>query len=87
MIRRITYHDSDGSWGVVGVDDLSMILNPRIYAALVKLRDMEDLLERMAVSFPDDKSWEDDFNRLLGVDSSAFAGKMDLRETEGRSAR
>ena len=41
-MARLTYQDADGSWGLHGVswDQLSA-LPPRVYGALVRLRDLE----------------------------------------------
>lgn len=86
MIQRVTYHNPDGSWGVVGVDDLSMILDPRIYAALVKLRDLEDMVDELAISYPIDPAWEAVFDRLLGGGDS-IARALGMRTPEGWSAR
>jgi len=42
MGKRITWSNPDGSWGIKGVD-LSE-LPPRAYAALCKLKKVEDLI-------------------------------------------
>ena len=43
-MARLTYQDADGSWGLHGVSwDQLAALPPRVYGALVKLRDLEAL--------------------------------------------
>ena len=39
---RLTYHNPDGTFGLVGVD-ITKIEDPKIYAAICKLKDYEDL--------------------------------------------
>ena len=42
MSKRITQTTLSGEWGIPGVDLAS--LPPRVYGALCKLKDMEELL-------------------------------------------
>lgn len=42
-MKRITYRHLNGEWGIQGVDLTQ--LPPKVYGALCKLRDIEDLLE------------------------------------------
>ena len=43
---RLTYQDADGSWGLRGVSwDQLAALPPRVYGALVRLRDLEARME------------------------------------------
>jgi len=45
-MARLTYQDADGSWGLHGVSwDQLAALPPRVYGALVKLRDLEAHME------------------------------------------
>jgi len=45
-MARLTYQDADGSWGLHGVRwDQLVALPPRVYGALVKLRDLEARIE------------------------------------------
>ena len=39
---RLTYHNPDGTFGLNGVD-ITKIEEPKIYAAICKLKDYEDL--------------------------------------------
>lgn len=43
MGNRITWSNPSGSWGIVGVDLAE--LPPRAYAALCKLKKVEDLID------------------------------------------
>lgn len=44
-MARLTYKTEDGSWGLRGVPWTQLAaLPPRVYGALAKLKDMEDLL-------------------------------------------
>ena len=39
---KLTYKTPDGSWGVKGVNSLELAhLQPKLYVALMKLRDLE----------------------------------------------
>lgn len=50
---RLTYQDADGSWGPRGVSwDQLAALPPRVYGALVKLRDLEARMETEAGEAP-----------------------------------
>ena len=45
-MARLTYQDADGSWWLNGVRwDQLAALPPRLYGALVKLRDLEARME------------------------------------------
>jgi len=45
-VARLTYQDADGSWGLHGVSwDQLAALPPRVYGALVRLRDLEARME------------------------------------------
>ena len=45
-MARLTYQDADGSWGLHGVSwDQLAALPPRVYGALVRLRDLEARME------------------------------------------
>ena len=45
---RVTYTDSEGSWGLKGVDWKAMLtLPPQVYGALAKLKDMENLIDEI----------------------------------------
>lgn len=43
-MARVTWSEPDGSWGIKGVD-LREIFNPRVYCALVKLKEVENLID------------------------------------------
>lgn len=52
---RLTYQDADGSWGLHGVSwDQLAALPPRVYGALVKLRDLEARMEREPGEAPEE---------------------------------
>ena len=43
---RVTYKHADGSWGLTGLSWKQLTaLPPRVYGALAKLKDMEDLID------------------------------------------
>lgn len=45
-MSRLTYKSKDGSWGLKGVSWEQLVaLPPRVYGALAKLKDMEDLVD------------------------------------------
>lgn len=49
----MTYQDADGSWGLHGVSwDRLAALPPRVYGALVRLRDLEARMETEAGEVP-----------------------------------
>ena len=54
MSKRITQTTLSGEWGIPGVDLAS--LPPRVYGALCKLKDMEELLE--IINSPTARAWE-----------------------------
>ena len=52
-MARLTYQDADGSWGLHGVSwDQLAALPPRVYGALVRLRDLEARMETEAREVP-----------------------------------
>ena len=52
-MNRLTYQDADGSWGLHGVSwDQLAALPPRVYGALVRLRDLEAHMEMEAGEVP-----------------------------------
>ena len=45
-MSRLTYKSKDGSWGLKGLSWEQLVaLPPRVYGALAKLKDMEDLVD------------------------------------------
>ena len=56
MSKRIIQTTPSGEWGIPGVDLAS--LPPRVYGALCKLKDMEELLE--IINSPTARAWERD---------------------------
>ena len=45
-MSRLTYRHADGSWGLKGLSWEQLVaLPPRVYGALAKLKDMEDLID------------------------------------------
>lgn len=45
-MSRLTYGSKDGSWGLKGLSREQLVaLPPRVYGALAKLKDMEDLID------------------------------------------
>lgn len=45
-MSRLTYGSKDGSWGLKGLSLEKLVaLPPRVYGALAKLKDMEDLID------------------------------------------
>ncbi len=45
-MSRLTYKSKDGSWGLKGLSWEQLVaLPPRVYGALAKLKDMEDLID------------------------------------------
>ena len=65
MGNRITWKTTDGHWGIKGVDLAA--LPPRVYGALYKLKDLEDLIE--TIQNPDSPDYEVQLatEELLGV--------------------
>ena len=52
-MARLTYQDADGSWGLHGVSwDQLAAMPPRVYGALVRLRDLEARMETEAREVP-----------------------------------
>lgn len=52
-MARLTYQDADSSWGLHGVSwDQLAALPPRVYGALVRLRDLEARMETEAREVP-----------------------------------
>lgn len=46
-MSRLTYGSKDGSWGLKGLSWEQLVaLPPRVYGALAKLKDMEDLIDK-----------------------------------------
>lgn len=64
MEKRLTWKTPDGHWGIEGVD-LSA-LPPRVYGALYKLKDLEDLIEEIQNPESADYAVELATNELLG---------------------
>ncbi len=47
-MARLTYKTKDGSWGLRGVPWTQLVaLPPRVYGALAKLKDMEELVDQI----------------------------------------
>lgn len=47
-MARLTYKTKDGSWGLRGVPWTQLAaLPPRVYGALAKLKDMEELVDQI----------------------------------------
>lgn len=45
-MSRLTYKSKDGSWGLKGLSwEQLVVLPPRVYGALAKLKQMEDLVD------------------------------------------
>ena len=45
-MSRLTYHDRDGIWGLLGIPWKALVELPSpVYGALCKLKDMEDLID------------------------------------------
>ena len=45
-MSRLTYKSKDGGWGLKGLSWEQLVaLPPRVYGALAKLKDMEDLVD------------------------------------------
>lgn len=57
-MSRLTYQDEKGNWGLIGLDwgQLSK-LHPRVYGALCKLKDVEELVDKVNVG-EDDEAWD-----------------------------
>ena len=48
-MSRLTYKSKDGSWGLKGLSWEQLVaLLPRVYGALAKLKQMEDLVDDIA---------------------------------------
>lgn len=56
-MKRLTIKKPDGSWGIDGVD-LST-LSPKVYAALMKLHDLEDALAGDAAGASPCPTWDE----------------------------
>ena len=60
-MSRLTYKSKDGSWGLKGLSWEQLVaLPPRVYGALAKLKDMEDLIDEARESDGDkgEEAWE-----------------------------
>ena len=60
-MSRLTYGSKDGSWGLKGLSWEQLVaLPPRVYGALAKLKDMEDLIDEARESDGDkgEEAWE-----------------------------
>ena len=65
MGNRITWKTADGHWGIEGVDLTA--LPPRVYGALFKLKDLEDLIETIQNPDSPDYAVQLATEELLGV--------------------
>lgn len=53
-MSRLTYKSKDGSWGLKGLSWEQLVaLPPRVYGALVKLKQMEDLVDDIGGAQPE----------------------------------
>ena len=53
-MSRLTYKSKDGSWGLKGLSWEQLVaLLPRVYGALAKLKQMEDLVDDIAGAQPE----------------------------------
>lgn len=52
-MSRLTYRQKDGSWGLKGLSWEQLVaLPPRVYGALAKLKQMEDLVDDVGGAQP-----------------------------------
>lgn len=52
-MSRLTYRQKDGSWGLKGLSWEQLVaLPPRVYGALAKLKQMEDLVDDIGGAQP-----------------------------------
>lgn len=52
-MSRLTYKSADGSWGLKGLSWEQLVaLPPRVYGALAKLKQMEDLVDDISGAQP-----------------------------------
>ena len=52
-MSRLTYKSKDGSWGLKGLSwEKLVVLPPRVYGALAKLKQMEDLVDDVGGAQP-----------------------------------
>lgn len=52
-MSRLTYRQKDGSWGLKGLSWEQLVaLPPRVYGALAKLKQMEDLVDDVGEAQP-----------------------------------
>lgn len=53
-MSRLTYGSKDGSWGLKGLSREQLVaLPPRVYGALAKLKQMEDLVDDIGGEQPE----------------------------------
>lgn len=53
-MSRLTYGSKDGSWGLKGLSWEQLVaLPPRVYGALAKLKQMEDLVDDIGGAQPE----------------------------------
>ena len=53
-MSRLTYGSKDGSWGLKGLSREQLVaLPPRVYGALAKLKQMEDLVDDIGGAQPE----------------------------------
>ena len=53
-MSRLTYKSKDGSWGLKGLSWEQLVaLPPRVYGALAKLKQMEDLVDDIGGAQPE----------------------------------
>ena len=70
-MSRLTYHDRDGSWGLLGIPWKALVELPApVYGALCKLKDVEDLIDE-ATSGVDERAVEE----LLSKGSDGMEGR------------
>jgi len=73
-MSRLTYHDRDGSWGLIGLPWKALVDLPSpVYGALCKLKDMEDLI--------------DEATRGVDEEASHDAGRSDCRIGREQAAK
>lgn len=57
-MSRLTYKSKDGSWGLKGLSWEQLVaLPPRVYGALAKLKQMEDLVDDIGGAQPEVADW------------------------------
>lgn len=61
---RLTWRKQNGTWGIAGVELAA--LPPKVYGALCKLRDIENLIERLNDPETPDYEAEDLMKELMG---------------------